>query len=272
MKINKKEILILGDGFLAQAFEHEGYEIFSRKKNGLDVSSLATAGATLNKKLVLGKYKCVINCLGNSDTRDCEANLNKALHINGDVPGYLSQICNWQNIKFIHISSGCVYDNYKTLQTETDFTVAHCNYVISKLVGENNIDMERDLCLRPRLLYGDFEPSGRNNLLKKLKEFDKFTKEQNSFTSVHTIVNAIPTLLESDCSGIFNISDFGNLSMSDIANEFNITHNIISMEELREKLGLYLVNSIMDISKISKYFQTPNVLDEMHRCWDKIYK
>jgi len=270
MKINKKEILILGDGFLAQAFEREGYEIFSRKQNRLDVCSLATAGATLNKKLVLGKYKCVINCLGNSDTRDCENDLNKALHINGTVPGYLSQICNWQHIKFLHISSGCVYDNYTVPQKETDFIVAHCNYVISKIVGENNLNMKKDLCLRPRLLYGDFEPKGRNNLLKKLKDFDKFTTELNSFTSVHTIVNAIPTLLESDCSGIFNISDVGNLSMSDIANEFCITHNIIPIKELREKLGLYLVNSIMDTSKISKYFQAPNILDEMHRCWNKL--
>jgi dTDP-4-dehydrorhamnose reductase len=273
--VDKQRILVLGspNGFLAKAFQDEGYELFGRINN-LDCDSTSFKSVLANK-LFQSEYSAVINCIGNADTRFCESNFAEANKINGGIPGQISQICKDANIKFVQISTGCLYDESATPQRETDFIVAHCNYVVTKWTGEQYLN-ENDLIIRPRLLYGDFEcfdKDGnirRNNLLVKIKAFNKFTRALNSYTSVHTIVEACKALIDQNCSGIFNVADRGYMSMSEIADLCGIEHQLINIEEIRKKDNIYLVNSTMDITKLMMYYEPPMLADELKRCWKEI--
>ncbi len=254
------KIVVLGKGFLGTAFEKAGFEV--RDKSQI-CYHLDFGFSGLEK---LKQYDIIINCIGNADTRYCEKNFKDALKLNGELVGDLKTFCEDENIKLVHISTGCVYDDYKVPCKETDFTVSHCNYVMSKLYGESFCDKTTDLIIRPRLLYGDFLPKGRNNLLKKIKEFTHLADIPNSFTSVHTIVEAVKALLDNKKVGIYNVADIGEMSMSDIGHMFDIKHDIITMKEIRKNNNLYLVNSIMDISKLKETYTPPNLKDEIRRC------
>ena len=70
------------------------------------------------------------------------------------------------------------------------------------------------------LFFG--ESVDKNNLLNKVRKFNNYLTEINSFTSVQTIVEATTALLENDQSGVFNVANKGytslwNLCMSGVS-------------------------------------------------------
>ena len=46
--------------------------------------------------------------------------------------------------------------------------------------------------------------------------------------------------------------------------------DIISAEQLRTEQGIYLVNNIMDLSKLKQFYQPPRITDEWIRCYHNI--
>ena len=115
--MDKSKILVLGSetGFLAKAYKNNGYELFGREQ-GFDININNTkCFDVLLKKLTQSEfdYEAIINTIGCSDTRLCETKFQNALDINGKLPNILSHYCNLFGIKFLHISTGCLYDNYE---------------------------------------------------------------------------------------------------------------------------------------------------------------
>jgi len=267
--------LVLGseNGFLAAAFKKSGFDLFGRK-DGFDMR-FPLKDSLLSKKIFLGQYDTLINCIGNSDTRYCEENFNEALRINGNAVGELSRLCDELAIKFVHISTGCVYNEYGIPQMEDDLTVAQCNYVSSKILGES-LCRPDDIILRPRLLYGDkksFDKDGnekRNNLLVKMLKFDKFTRELNSFTNIQDIVDCIEPLVKANQRGVFNIASEGYASMSELANWCGIEHTYIGMDELRKSNNINLVNSVMSLDKIRHFYQPRELKSDIKSCMKKL--
>lgn len=259
--MKKDKVLVLGKGFLGQAFEKKGFEVWGKDK--FEVGYDRWAGLA-----DLGNYDVIINCMGKSDTRWCEKDENweEVFLANGETPKRLSRFLGAMKKKFVHISTGCLYDRNDILQKEEDFIIPHCDYTVSKRVGEKNCNLEKDLILRPRLYFGDFE--NRNNLLGKLPRFDVFSTELNSYTSVHTIVDAVEALLDANQSGIFNVACEGNSSAMEIGKWIGLEEKPpITGKELREREGLYLVDNIVDISKLKEFYQPPKLKDEILRCW-----
>lgn len=259
----KNEILVLGKGFLGQAFEKKGYEVWGKDKFRFGEDSFDS----------LENYKVIINCVAKSNTRWCEKNENweEAFFVNTKVPGLLSKFCESKGKKLVHISTGCLYDRNDVPKKETDFIATHCRYTITKAVGEYNCNPERDLILRPRLFFGDF--GNKNNLLSKLPKFDTFLTELNSYTSVHTIIGAVPPLLNAEQVGIFNVACDGNMTVKELGESIGLEGRVgITGEELCKNEGLYLVNNIMDMSKLKKFYNPPKLEKEVNRCWESLKK
>lgn len=259
------KIVVLGKGFLGQTFERRGFEVLGKEDFLLlrdDHSSLY-----LNKKL--SEAKIIINCIGKSDTRWCEdrSNFPSAMWSNGILPRVLSEYCRTGRKKFVHISTGCLYDDNSTPQKEDDFTVAHCSYTVTKWVGEMGCDPSRDLIIRPRLYFGSFKH--KNNLICKLKKFDKFLVETNSYTSVHVIVEAVEALLHHNQSGIFNVACDGHASPLELSKLMGLDGGELTEKELHESQKLYLVNNIMDLSKLKQFYHPPMIGKEFARCYEK---
>ena len=257
------KIIVLGKGFLGKKFKQKGFEVWEKDKFNLPYNTLISGQSYLD----LCSYDTIINCIAESNTRWCENNFQEALWSNGDVPRLLSRLCAEQGMKFVHISTGCLYGSGSHPYTETDFMVAHCNYTITKWVGEKGLN-ERDLILRPRLLFGDFKDNG--NLLCKLPKFTHYLNAFNSYTSVNVLVEATRTLLNHDQSGVFNVACDGISTVMNLAKTIRLKGEGITEEELHQRENLYLVNNIMDLGKLKQFYQPPSLLTEIKRCWKEL--
>ncbi|MGD9275755.1 MAG: sugar nucleotide-binding protein [Candidatus Pacearchaeota archaeon] len=256
--------IVLGRGFLGKKFEMKGFEVFGKNEFYMDFSN------TENSLKQLSKYDVIINCMGKSNTRYCEnrENFEEVLYSNGFIPKILSKFCQEKGKKFVHISTGCLYDKKGVAQRETDFIAAHCNYTLTKWVGEQGCNPNRDLILRPRLYFSDFNDD--DNLLCKLSKFKQFVEEQNSFSSLDVIVDSTKKLLEKNQAGIFNVACEENLSVIAMARLIGLDGKEITEEELHKSEGLYLINNIMDLSKLKKFYSPPKLKDEVLRCYKNL--
>jgi len=261
-KGNEMKIIVLGKGFLGKKFEQKGFEVWGRDKFDIPYKTLIH-GQTAH---LLRGYDVIINCMAKSNTRWCEKpeNFQDALWSNGEVPHLLSKFCADWGKKFVHISTGCLYDSGSYPYTETDFMTTHCNYTVTKWVGEKGLN-EKDLVLRPRLLFGDFEDKG--NLLCKLPKFTHYLEAFNSYISVSVLVEAITALLNYKQSGIFNVACDGISTVINLARTVGLDGIGITEEELHQRENLYLVNNIMNLDKLKQFYQPPSLLTEIKRCW-----
>jgi len=245
--------IVLGKGFLGQTFESYGYNVFD--KNQFNFTGNIKEFDKLND------YDVIINCIGKSNTRWCELpeNREEVLLSNFILPKELSNYCNKNNKKFVHMSTGCLYDNTETENKETDFIAAHCFYTLSKWLGESACNKNTDLILRARLYFGS--KINKNNLLCKIKNFKTFTYDKyDSFTSVELIVDATKILLDNNQTGIFNIAHEGCLTMKELATILHISGNEISADALRKREKIYLVNNIMSIHKLKQFYQPSHII------------
>jgi len=268
----KANAVILGKGQLGSSFKRNAVcHVLGRETFEYDYKCSAHhAKKQLIQIIECYKPKVIINCIGISDTRYCEnpKNFNHVLGVNGYLPKILSEMCKKYDITFVHISTGCLYDVPNIPQNEEDFIVAHCKYVISKWIGEIGCNKNTDLILRPRLYFGPVQYA--NNLLCKLPKFPTLSNTLDSITSVDVIVEATKELIKQNCSGIFNVACSGYTSMFEIARhlKFEKGKTIITQDNLRNRDGIYLVNSVMDISKLLQYYTPPTWQDETKRCWN----
>jgi dTDP-4-dehydrorhamnose reductase len=260
--MNKEKTIVLGRGFLGKEFERMGYKVLGRKEFNYT--------PTIYPLLKLSQYDTIINCIGNADTRACEdpKNWNSVYSVNAKLVADLSLFCRSRDKKFVHISTGCVYDKNDRPQKETDFVSSHCRYVVSKLAAEYFCS-ENDLIIRPRLFFSDVED--KNNLLTKLPKFEKHLTELNSFTSTRTIVEAVTALLEAEQKGIFNVAQKGFSTVKEICRVLGLPEKPdINGAELQKDQGLALVNNIMDISKLEEFYKPREIIQEIQECWGKL--
>ena len=271
--VEKSKILVLGNGFLGNEFKRNGFTVWDSKKFRLKECIGKDIFSSLNPFYdQLKTFDVIINCIGVSDTRYCEdqRNLGTVLFTNSTIPRLLSTWCSVNNTKFVQISTGCLYDEIGRPCTEEDFIAAHCTYTVSKYVGEKHCRHEKDLIIRPRLLFSGYKAFGRNNLVEKLLKFDTFVDEFNSVTWNQTIVEAVEALLKADVSGIFNVANEGIHTIHDIARMLGKDGKKMSGAELRESQGLYLVNNVMDLTKLKQYYQPPTVEEAIKRCHEQL--
>jgi dTDP-4-dehydrorhamnose reductase len=266
-----KNAVVLGKGLLGREFELAGFEVWDRNK--FQVSETMSPHEIVSN-LLKTEVDIIINCIGKSNTRWCEdrKNFKQALFVNGTLPGYLSDFCKSKGKKFVHISTGCLYDEIGRPCLETDYLATHCAYTVTKYVGEKGCDLDRDIIIRPRLLYSGLKCEYRNNLLMKLPKFSSYLDSFNSITSCRTIVEATKALLEHNQSGAFNCADSDVLTMFEIAKVIGLTEGKTKMspEELVRSQKLHLVNNVMSIDKLKEFYTPPKTSDELLRCWKEL--
>ena len=245
----KSKTLVLGRGFVGKEFERHGFVAKDRKF----VTAEEIVDGTYTDVFIKELEKCdnVVNCIGISNTRYCEDKSNwlKVQTVNGDFVRHLSNICKFYGKKFVHISTGCLYENTQGLKYEGDFTETHCNYTVSKMIGELHCN-ENDLILRPRLLFNEYNDP--INLLHKLRIFDKFLNEFNTVTHTEVIVKSTIELLKRNLSGVYNIGNTGTYTISQLANAFRQPkwNETMNQSELIDSQKLHLVNNVMSLDKL----------------------
>jgi dTDP-4-dehydrorhamnose reductase len=204
--------LILGaDGMLGHVvklyFQEQGYEVKGTSRSD---SQDLVFDATLNTS-DLGKFiddfkpDAVVNCIGILN-KVAEENHSLAVMVNSYLPNYLDELCKDKKVKFVHISTDCVFDGKSGEYTENSFKDATSYYGLSKSLGEINNDT--NVTLRTSIVGPDINGQG----IGLFQWFMNQTKEANGFdkaiwTGVTTIelAKAIDKAIQNNLTGLRHV-------------------------------------------------------------------
>jgi nucleoside-diphosphate-sugar epimerase len=160
----------------------------------------------------------IINAAGKTDLAWCEANARESIHSNLESPVRLYQriLQSGRDIRFIHFSSGCIWDgpydsNGQPFTPDAPPTPA-CLYSWTKAASDAmllDLDPTRIAILRPRQVYSGYEHP-RNSLIKLLR-YPKLIDTPNSVSSMDVIEKTVRYVLlnENNWNGIWNVYDRG---------------------------------------------------------------
>ena len=204
--------LILGaDGMLGHVvklyFQEQGYEVKGTSRSD---SQDLVFDATLNTS-DLGKFiddfkpDAVVNCIGILN-KVAEENHSLAVMVNSYLPNYLDELCKDKKVKFVHISTDCVFDGKSGEYTENSFKDATSYYGLSKSLGEINNDT--NVTLRTSIVGPDINGQG----IGLFQWFMNQTNEANGFdkaiwTGVTTIqlAKAIEKAIQNNLTGLRHV-------------------------------------------------------------------
>lgn len=237
-------------------------------------------------KTVIEKYKpdVLINCIGycgNTTIDDCELDLKRTFDTNTLIPIILGSICEELHIRFVNISSGCIfsgtspnlrrddYDYSAIVENNFDFTKCFAkdsgwtekdsptppsSYSKSKYAADLILEsLPHTTLLRIRMPIS-YKVHPRN-LLSKLTSYTKIVEAENSMTFMGDLERAIEFVIENDKYGIYNCTSPTPIKHSKLLDEYkkyvpNHKYEKISVGELNRLTKAIRSNCILDSSKL----------------------
>lgn len=158
------KILILGaDGMLGHVvrlyFQERGHEVkgTSRSDRGDYVFDATKNLSDIESFINDFMPDAIINCTGILN-KVAEENKSLAVLLNSYLPHYVDEVCRKHGVKFVHVSTDCVFDGKKGEYTENDFKDAANFYGQSKALGEVNNDSS--VTLRTSIVGPDINEKG----------------------------------------------------------------------------------------------------------------
>lgn len=193
------KVLILGDGLLGSELHRQtGWDMVSRKRETLDIDNPEGLGKLIKN------YDTVINCIAHTQSYS----LNQAIHrdINYRFAVSVSNICNNNSVKLIHISTEFVYAKNERPPTEEDIPLPDNTwYAYTKLLADEYIQLCNFNYLICRGLH-------KPHPFPHQKVWDVRT----SGDTVQKMAGIIIELINKKANGVFNIGT-GDKYLADLA-------------------------------------------------------
>lgn len=265
------KILILGKGYIG----NQVYNFLKDKHDCILVSSKELdyhdTFAAL-KYMVLHNVSLVINCsgfTGRPNVDEGELKKEECWQLNVVSPLKLNEVCDMGGIKYIHISSGCIYDGYDKYYTEEDapnFGLFHHSSFYSKSKHGFEV-MSKHLknhIIRIRMPICD-DLTNPRNYLKKIMEYPNLIDMVNSKTYIPDLCEFIDTLIsdyyhmisrEQAIYNVVNPNPLGTKQAIEILNEklkLDLKPNWVELKDL--KITAPRSNCVLDNTKASKIFK-----------------
>jgi dTDP-4-dehydrorhamnose reductase len=184
------KIVILGDGQLGSMIRQiTNWECISRKKDGFDVNN-----NFLCFDDYLEGYDVIVNCIGFTDTYSKEKEPH--WNINYKFVVGLTDFCNENEKKLVHISTDYLYSNSKSGASEEDVPV-HCAnwYGYTKLLGDGYVQIRLNNYL---IIRCSFKPNPF--------PYDKaLVCQVGNFDWTYVIAKSICNLIDKNAVGIYNV-------------------------------------------------------------------
>jgi dTDP-4-dehydrorhamnose reductase len=184
--LNNMKILVLGDGLLgSELVKQTNWDYISRKKDNFDI--------TQSKFSVILNYDIVINCIAYTDTYSLDKEKHWRVNYEGVIN--LTNFCDDNNIKLVHISTDYIYTNSITNASENDVPV-HINtwYGYTKLLGDA------------------YAQRNKNNLIIRTSHKpypfpykDAWSNQYTNGDYVNVIANLIIKLVKNKAVGVYNV-------------------------------------------------------------------
>lgn len=227
------KIVLLGSkGYIGQAFKNyfntrsiDFISIDREKCDLLDKDNLFKITREIKPDLI-------INCAGYTgypNVDGCETNKEECKDKNYKIPQNISIIANELNLKWIHISSGCIYngDNNGKGFTEEDkpnfcFDSLPCSYYSGvKAEAEKFLKNDKKVYVcRLRIPFNEI--SNRKNYITKLLNYEKALNAVNSLSHTDEFVKGCFYLPENECeTGIYNLTNTGSIDTKFVAKLIN---------------------------------------------------
>lgn len=249
-----KKILSLGKGFIGEKLQKE----LDCQIDGSMINSFSDA-----EKLVR-KYnpKVIINCIGITGRRnvdDCELERDATLLANSFVPIILAEACLRNNIKLVHISSGCIfnydYKKNKPIKESSQDYFFRLFYSRSKIYADRALEaLTRDYnIIIARIRIPLLNAKHPKNVLDKLIRYKKVIDVPNSVTYIPDFIKAMKHLIKIDARGVYNVVNKGGLRYPKLLRIYQkyvpaFKFRVISLK----KLGLVRTNLILSTKKLEK--------------------
>ncbi|MCX6730652.1 MAG: SDR family oxidoreductase [Candidatus Roizmanbacteria bacterium] len=192
----KRKILVLGAGGML------GSMLFRYLSEKIDFHTIGTLSKnegemipflvdfTFRKQIqtIVSQIKpdYIINCIGYIRPNKSYTSFKNALLINAIMPKYLSEYCLLNNIRFIHISTDCVFSGNKGNYSDTDLPDESSIYGITKYLGE--------ACKPPNITLRTSIVGREDKSTKNLLEWFIKTKEEVIDGYSKVLWNGVTTL------------------------------------------------------------------------------
>jgi len=261
-------ILIFGRGYLGTRLQVELNCEISDKK----IYSYKDVEAELKKF----KPKAIINCIGNvgSNVDECEKELDKTLTANTFVPIILAEAALRNNIKFIHISTGCIYhydySNDTPIDENKEPDFFELFYSRAKIYSERALELLPKkypvLIIRIRVPLDNL-PHPRN-LLTKLINYKKVIDIPNSVTYVPDFIKALKHLNRINARGIYNVVNKGGLRYLQLLEVYkkyvpDFEYKVIDYK----KLNMVRTNLLLSTKKLENTgFKVRDIKEVLEEC------
>jgi dTDP-4-dehydrorhamnose reductase len=265
----KKKILIFGNGFIGNRLRDElGYELSGRMVYKLD---------DIQEEIDRVKPGVIINCIGytgKNNVDDCESDRDGTLSANTFVPLMLAEAALRNNIKLVHISSGCIYRyDYKKQAPITEKDIPDffgLFYSRTKIYAERALDVLSGryggLIVRIRIPL-DNRPLPKN-ILTKLINYKTVIDIPNSVTYIPDFIAALRHLIKINARGIFNVVNRTPLrypQLLDVYKKYNPGFEYTMIKP--GKLQLVRTNLILSTKKLEQSgFKMPRIEDVLEEC------
>ena len=223
------KIVILGcTGYVGSRF----YLSATKRNHSVDVITRQSANAANYNQLrdVLGVLKpdFVVNAAcytGKPNVDACELNKNDTVTGNVVLPQVVAQVCDSLNVRWGHVSSGCIYsgDNKRKGFTEEDepnfcWSAEPCSfYSGTKALAEKILmnNYRPPYIWRLRIPYDEY--NGPRNYLTKVMKYDKLLNAKNSVSQRKEFVEACLEMAEQNApAGIYNVCNPGSITTKQV--------------------------------------------------------
>ncbi len=263
------DILILGSGFISTRLHEElGCRLSDRK-----IYTFRDAESIIREF----SPRIIINSIGHigRNVDDCELDKDKAIISNTFVPLILAEVALRNNVRLIHMSSGCIYsfDYDKDAPIKEDKVPDYFNLfysrtkIYSELALGNLANKYPILIIRIRVPL-DNRPSLKNILTKLIGYKNSIIDLPNSVTYIPDFVDALKHLIKIDARGIYNVVNKGGLKYPEL---LDVYKKHVPGFEYRIKdynsLNLERTNLILSVEKLENSgFKMRDIHEVLEEC------
>ena len=195
-------VLILGAGYVGQSlFKHtykdkHTYHIHSRRT--LDYSDQIA----LRKFILNNDINYIVNCFGftgRPNVDEGEIKKKECWDLNVVIPLAVANTCEQLNVKYIHISSGCIYSGYEKLWTEEDepnFGLFDGSSTYSKSKHAFETLSKYGCIIRVRMPFCNYY--NPRSYLTKIHKYDNLINFKNSKTYIPDLCRFVEYLIDNN--------------------------------------------------------------------------
>lgn len=221
------------------------------RARGVDIADIDITDLQSTERVLRALHpSVVVNCAAYTDVDGCEANVEKAMQVNGEGVAHLAMATRGIGTRLVQISTDYVFDGAKgSPYLEDDPPHPLSVYGESKLAGEMNAAFNPGhLIVRTQWLYGLHGKNFVETMLRLAREKDELSvvdDQIGSPTWTVDLARAIVALIDRGCLGVYHAANAEFCSWNGFA------------KAIFEEAGLNVVVKPMTTEELNRPAQRP---------------